>query len=498
MKLSMSGNRLAVQTPFSKTHNLLQIFSNIGGGYRYANNPVEFHLAALQRTEQTDIWHPDVLLAYATDEAAPVWINGGDIGGNHGCECVVEVTAAHDKTCADIGSLWKDDAGLDWTLLRVVDGERLWFLSENTGASKTEYAFASAVSGKLTYASCGAHPSPVVPERQQGGRALTSSNRHLRTDVFYVRDGRRLPYTGDVTCDSAEIVEEYEIVNPATVAEALRRRRPADGYDAPQTLAVGEGMFLYRMTLRIAGDGTVLCDFDHRLLQEVRWSSLLGIMYQVRCDTENGGVWRYIPKLLPLTEDGVTYDFSAPYNTSGEPFPKRAPMLRSRWLDPESPPDRQICFIRARGGTHFEDADCIAAFAGGYLPLYDGAPEVRRRNIGAAGTIVGSRKTYPTFLGSEPGEQPERRSFTSARGVGFRKFFLPESRTHSWYTIPCGETEYLYADFWGGAEEEISYPLPDGRKAEMLECYGLTWEAGDGVLKIRGSRGTAVFALTRG
>ena len=184
MKLSMSGNRLAVQTPFSKTHNLLQIFSNIGGGYRYANNPVEFHLAALQRTEQTDIWHPDVLLAYATDEAAPVWINGGDIGGNHGCECVVEVTAAHDKTCADIGSLWKDDAGLDWTLLRVVDGERLWFLSENTGASKTEYAFASAVSGKLTYASCGAHPSPVVPERQQGGRALTSSNRHLRTDVF--------------------------------------------------------------------------------------------------------------------------------------------------------------------------------------------------------------------------------------------------------------------------------------------------------------------------
>ena len=61
---------------------------------------------------------------------------------------------------------------------------------------------------------------------------------------------------------------------------------------------------------------------------------------------------------------------------------------------PGSPPDRQIDFIRGPGGSAFDEGSCVAAFTGGFLPCYDGAPERRRNNITDAVDLAGSRKTY--------------------------------------------------------------------------------------------------------
>ncbi len=488
MEISRSGNRLAVCTPYSDTHRLLQIFSNIGGGAPGANNPVEFHLAALQSVRQRDLWHPDVLLAYSTDEAAPPCLNGGDIGGNHGCECVVEVTApAHGKDCTDAGSLWRDEAGLRWTLLGVPDGDTLRLISENTGECEARWRFAERITGRLTCEGYAGHEAPILPGSMRGGIPLEPAIRPVECRVYTVTNGVRRPMEGGTECDECEIVEEYEIINPATVGRTLRKNRPQGGYTSAPELNVGDCALRHRQRIHIAPDGTVLCEMEYDAAGGVCWDSELGIMHQVKCDTEGAGVWRCIPAVRPMEEKGRVWDFSVPVNTSEEPFPHNLRITREFWADPGNPPEHQLDFIRRRGGKHFEDAGCIAAFASGFLPIGDGAPAVRARNR-TAGIIPGSRKTYPTLFDEGRAQEPVRR----IRAVAYRKYFLPESRTHAVYTVPWQGKTYVWTDFWADGKAEI--PL-EGRRCTPIASHGLTHTVQDGVLTAAGSRGTAAFCL---
>lgn len=507
--ISINGAQVAFRTPFSPFFDLIQIFQGLDEGPLFQNNPVDFLAAGLQRKGHPDIWHMDQVLAFSTDEASPVVINGEDIGCNHSHPCGVEMLApCHGKDCTDIGSLWQDQTGLTWTLMRVLDGDRLLFLSENIGSSPEDYAFASAAVPPLTYISDGRHQEPIRPVSQQGGVQLHRSIRHRLRQVFYYKDGHRLPLTGSREgCDQAEICEEFEIINPATVAETLRKSRPIGGYSAPQDLAVGEPMFLYRMTYRILGDGTILCDFDHRLLQDVRLLCYLGIMYQEKCDISNRGIWRCIPKAAPFDHEGISYDFSVPYNTSASPLPYRFPLTREHWALPDNPPDRQIDFIRGPGGPAFTEGPCVAAFAGGFLPCFDGRPEHRRHHITDAVDLAGSRKTYPIFAGgamnilreTDPAcaDGREPLLFRSLRGVAYKKYFLPSEKSCSQYPVNYEGDTYLYMDFFGDETVSQSFSLPDEVRVAPLELApSLTWTLSSTDLTVSGKKGYAVFRIS--
>ena len=112
-------------------------------------------------------------------------------------------------------------------------------------------------------------------------------------------------------------------------------------------------------------------------------------------ESDVGVVLRYIPKLLPFTHRGDSYYFSRPCNTTKGPMPDSRTLTRDLWAVPDSPPDRQLDFICR------EDGSCLAAFASGFLPLFDGTPKRRSRQITDAGSMVASRKTYPTFAGGK-------------------------------------------------------------------------------------------------
>lgn len=511
MDISLNGAEAVFRTPFSPEYDLLQIFHGLADGPLNMNGPVDFRAAGLQRKGSYDIWHMDKVLALSTDEASPMVINDDDIGCNHSQPCGVAIDSpGHGKSCADIGSLWRDGSGLTWTLLRIENPDRLLFLSENIGPSKEEYAFADQMQGNLTYLSDGLHTAPITVAGQKNKIQMHRAIRSIHRELFYYKDGQRQRVTGDHTgCDRAEIHEEYEIINPATVAEALRANRPAGGYTAPQDLATGEPMMLYRMTYHILADGTVLCDFDHQLLQNVRLLWYLGIMYQEKCDLYDRGIWRYIPKILPFTHKGSTYDFSQPYNTSAGPFPSRYPITPEHWALPGSPPDRQIDFIRGPGGSAFDEGSCVAAFTGGFLPCYDGAPERRRNNITDAVDLAGSRKTYPSFVGGRintyRSASPERADgkppllFSSIRGVAYKKYFPASSAPQdgsSLYTVEYDGSLYLYMDFFGGKQLTQRYSLPAGSQAELLEAgSGIRWEVGPDSISASGEKGYAVFRI---
>ena len=223
MDVSRNGGDVAFRTAFSDEYDLVQVMSGLSS-IPEKNCPVDFRLAALQRKGHPDIWHMDQVLAFSTDECSPMVIHREDIGGNHGHPCAIRVTApGHGRTVRDVGTLWRDEDGLHFTLLRVENGNQLLFLSENTGPSKLDYAFANHIAGALT---CVDDGGVLIPQAQQGGAQLTPAIRHIRREAVCLKDGRWLEIGGWVEgCERTEIREEYEIVNPATVARG--RLHPA-------------------------------------------------------------------------------------------------------------------------------------------------------------------------------------------------------------------------------------------------------------------------------
>ena len=490
MDISRNGGDVVFRTAFSAEYDLLQVLHGLSST-EGRNSPVDFRLAGLQRKGHPDIWHVDQVLAFSTDECSPMIMGGEDIGGNHGHPCGLQVTSpAHGLTVRDVGTRWTDAAGLGFTLLQVDGADALLFLSDNIGPSDTAYAFADHAEGALT---CAEDGRIIVPQSQRGGRQLTPAIRHLQRELLCCKDSQWLAGGAD-DCDCAEIREVYEIVNPATVARAIRENRPEGGYTVQPSLAAGEAMFLHRMTYRIENDGTILCSFDHEVLQDVHMPCYLGIMYQEKCDLFGGGLWRYIPKVKAFEDKGRPLDFSRPYRTTADTMPNYRAVTRDLWTDPQSPPDRQIDFIRRADGS-----DAVA-FAGGFLPVYDGEPSVRSANITDAVMLVKSCKTYPTFAGGASElRHPHREStdgamhFPHLRGVAYKKYFLPQGGA-SLYTVPYQGDTYVYMDFFADEPRQLSFSKGNAQAA-VLECTVDACDTGD-TLTASGAEGYAVFRLS--
>ena len=485
--VSRNGGEIAFRTHFSDEYDLVQVLCGLSSTPD-KNCPVDFRLAALQHKGCRDIWHMDQVLAFSTDECSPMVLNNEDIGGNHGHPCAIRVQAPnHGLDLRDVGSLWRDESGLTFTLLRVISAQTLLFLSENIGPSLTQYAFATAITGQLSYVENGLHTTPILPQSQQGGVQLTPAIRHTKREAVCLQNGQWVEATYNEGCEQAEIREEYEIINPATVAAAIREGRPEGGYQVAPSLAVGEAMFLHRMTYRIEPDGTILCDFDHTCLQDVSMPCYLGIMHQLKCDVYGGGVWRYIPKVRPFTAKGKAVDFTRPFLTTQDTLPDYVPLTPDLWTNPTSPPDRQLDFIRRADGT------MAVGFASGFLPLDDGEPTRRAANITDATTIVSSCKTYPTFAGGLINMRKEHRSFPRLKGVAYKKYFLPCAQETSMYTIPHGADTYVYMDAFADVPQTLNYPT--AAPAALLEAT-LPWQQTDSAITAQGSSGYAVFRLT--
>ncbi|MBE5809832.1 MAG: hypothetical protein E7318_02735 [Clostridiales bacterium] len=489
MDVSRNGGDVAFRTAFSDEYDLVQVMCGLSS-IPEKNCPVDFRLAALQRKGCGDIWHMDQVLAFSTDECSPMVIHGEDIGGNHGHPCAIRVTApGHGKTVRDVGTLWHDEGGMGFTLLRVEHADKLLFLSENVGASKLDYAFADHITGALTCTDTG---EKLCPKAQQGGVQLTPAIRHVRREAVCLKDGVWRPIDYVEGCDCAEIREEYEIINPATVARAIRDERPEGGYTVQPTLAAGEAMFIHRMTYRVENDGAILCSFDHECLQDVPMPYYLGIMHQLKCDVYGGGVRRYMPKVRPFEAKGIRVDFTRLHPTTAETMPDYVPLTPDLWTNPTSPPERQIDFICRPDGTP------AVGFASGFLPVDDGEPARRAANITDAGTLVKSCKTYPTFAGGLASVRHPKEphpTFPRLKGTAYKKYFLPEAAGACCYTVPHAGDTYVYMDFFSDEPHQLTYTKVPGKVALLLEA-DVSCRMDDTALTAQGTAGFAAFCVT--
>ncbi len=478
MFISVAGGRVLFRTYFDEKYDLIQKFRGVDSlGLMRENSPVDFMESGLMQRDKWDFWHIDKPFALNTDEATPVIVNGCYIGANHGEHSAVLLYAPnHGKSVRDVGSLWRDENGVLFTLVRVNDADYLTVLSENVGETVENYRFIKSVSGNLEYVENGEKTEKIAPVRQNTCD-LRRSVRYKYKKIIGIKGGVETTVVGGYECDTAQIREEYEIINPATVAEELRRFRPRGGFVSEQDLAqFGKPMLSCKLTYIIEKDGTVLTLFDYKRLMEVHFSKVMGVMYQEKLDVYGGGIWRYFPKALPFDCEEGTFDFSTPVSISGA-FPRKYEMTREYWQENGSPNDRVVDYFRDENGND------KLSFACGYLPLFDGEKEVRNTSVCFPVYVYGTRKHYPTFADGE---------LTNVKGIGYKKYFIPQKNRASCYSVKFDGKTYLYVDIFDSNYVDVNLPI-EPKLLEKSEKIDFIYK--NGKLKVCGEKGFAVFVV---
>ena len=477
MKIGLANGFCVAVTPYNEKYDLIQKFRGLEmNGSKLYNQPVDFMESGLMQKNKWDYWHIDIPFALNTDEAVPAFINGSFIGANHGHHGAVSAYApAHGKTVADVGSLWIDEAGVAFTLMRVENENGLLFLSQNVGKSVERYAFVTRVTGKLAFVENGKNTADIVCERQ-GSADLRRAIRHSEKRVLASVNGEEKAVLGAKECEYAEIHEHYAIINPATVAEDLRNRRPANGYEAQPDLAdFGKPMLDCRLIYRIENDGTVYTRFDYKKLMDVHFERWMGVMYQEKLDVYKGGSFRYFPKALPFTCEEGTFDFSVPTAICDKPFPRSKRLLRTDFCDEGAPCERAVEYFRDENG-----ADKVA-FACGYLPLYDGEPAIRDKNVQSEVSLKFTRKHYPTFAEGD---------VQNVKGIGYKKYFIPSKDKASYYKVGAEGKTYIYADIF----ETNTLQIPITGNVKRIEKQGdIEYTVQNGTLTVHGNKGFVSF-----
>ena len=201
----------------------------------------------------------------------------------------------------------------------------------------------------------------------------------------------------------------------------------------------------------------------------------MGVMYQEKRNVYGGGIYRFLSKLKPFTTPEGTFDFSSPYPLRGGAYPESYSPTREDFLSTDNPFDRIVDYFRDLNGNDKLGFSC------GYLPVYDGEPNIRKDLVKYAIHIYKTRKAYPNFATDIKVDE--------FHGVAYKKFFETENRS-SVYAVDYQGKKYIYFDIF----EKNSLSFETLGNASLFELDGdLTYKVENGKITVSGNKGHATF-----
>ncbi len=492
---------ITIVSEFDGENDLSQVFKIVNADHALTNNcHYDYHEAHLVNKESGA---KSALVGYPTaDESAPPYMNGTYLGANHGASEGVEVTAtAHGKTNGDLGSVWVDNAGVQWTLIRVIDENTILFLSETERNETTgNWKFADTITGTtLTYDTSVSDNFAVNTDAITSLTVKTTSvqvfpsigNRVLKMHV--VRDGETTTYEnmdlvreGFKISGSKVILEEtYDVIDPTLIGESMRANRPDGGYTSMADISIGDPIMKYKQTITIYEDGDVIIDLDHEILKKVYSFQYYGYQYYKRADAFSGGLYRYMPGLKKYVSGDKEYDFSTPIlmpisdvtNASSDLIPSSFIATSSYWAN-DIVPDRVIEYYKDTEGEY------KMAFASGFVPIYDAAPDVRGENVTQTLYMLDriGHKVYPMLANGDN----YKAAGSKIRGVVFRHYDALDQSTKkvTAYDVEYKDDVYFYVDF---LEDEDNFVLDLDAKT-VTSDYELVYKTDDVTYSIEGNK----------
>lgn len=391
----------------------------------------------------SDVVNNVIQRASLNDDVAPMRLDGYTIGANHGYEKSNLTLVGHGKTVSDIGSIWSS-SGKEYVIVDIVSVDVLSVTSRSDNIP--------FVLGTLTHVSGATNTASFTP-------TATTSNQWFPS----IRDRKLTCFVDDALIDLTKVasynytknikfLESYSILKKSDMLDWLIANKGVNhtNYDAVPCYTVNFGYTFDKecgCTIYFGGVGRKTVALQDQMIAQ-----------SIQIDQGNGVVYNYIPKAVPFTAGGYTYDFSQKENLYSK-NPSEALYLTAARQELGTNPIDRLVMLNDQVG-----------YAIGYLPILDAATNVRPTNAARKYLEIrnGTLKVYPSLIDSALINQINDGDAFAA--IAYRKYFKRSPDRTCKYVVRSEMGDYLYLDWHTAKTDEIELPSDwIGREFEIVE-----------------------------
>lgn len=486
------NNNLYFRSDWNSTHDLLRKFKLTSGSN---NNEVDFDGTGLilKTTSNKDLSTVVFVETWTSDgdDTTPLNINGTYIGAGHGGYFVHDSTvAAHDKAAVDVGSVWQDSFGTQWTLVKIYSGTHLYFMSTITDADADTWDFnvtSGTVSGILTHVSGATNAGNITVSSSvltQSWPAIQNKSTTVWIDGVKQVNGNGLYYA-----DYFDVRDTYEIVDQNDMFWKIRASvgsNPAKDFNDSSINSAGTSSYVYRFQ----NNGAVVTFSEYR--PKIYWKvNYIGLIQAgVISGTGVGTIYEYIPKINDYV-DVIDYNFSNDFDITS--IVPNTSFSSARWTFANNPPERFFQHIKIGGVNRW------GHMIGFNQDVGLGNPSWRASKISGAGFIYTSRKQYPYLTTTSLDNNVAVNGVTFRVPMNYSKY--PAATNVTWYWV--GDKAYVMIDYHSNFDGTVSLPNKMvGMKIEPMEVlYGMRVDSNvvsvEGVkINVTGNKGSALLRLS--
>lgn len=424
--LTIDGIDAYIRTQHSSTHDLVQCV-RFGSNLVWSNNVINAQSARLilksvSRTGVVAAYNSSTsILASQGDDSTPMYYNNTYIGANHGANIVHEVTQTnHGKTNVDVGSKW----GANYTLVRVVDANKLWLVAPNTGSTTWNFSTTSIQNTTLTHVSGATNTNNIFVSSSTIVQLLSAVNKHTKKIIV---DGlKEVSISGVYNVKSVDFVDSYEIMNPASILSYLQGKTGTVTEINLSNDSISTDVKV-TTTYSYALNGSVTIN-TQTYFRSVVNLAFIGYVQAGVLTYTGKSLFQYIPKLLPITASSKIWNFSDVEDITTTI--DSVNFLKANWSNTSSPPDRMVQLVK--NGTTKEFGQVI-----GYN-IDKGNTLNSIRNISDnAGFVHTTRKMYPKAVTGNMYPSNLVPADTTLNNMSYRSFYnlsdKQEFTTNTWF-----------------------------------------------------------------
>lgn len=362
------------------------------------------------------------------DDAAPYRVMGATIGANHGYS-MTRFAGSQGKTNADTGSMYINQDGFEAVIVGV-DNSFIYLTAKESNTR--------VPNGTYSHVSGGANTESITVA---GGVAVQMYPPNSNYSIKYIVDGEQVLVGVNGFYDSSLVIEEsYDIASKSDIVRWMINNNGKFPHAASGSA---------RAKIKYSFDVDANCTINTSLEILKDGVEVRDIMFVMGASLE--GSYSYlIPKSLPLTHEGESYDFSKfqSFNTSG--WVNRLD-LKPSMCDPNG----QLC------DRVIMKSD-VGRFCIGYLPELDAAPSVRRDNATVKALQVSSSagKLYMSCI--------DKGVFTAGKGSLFSAVCYRNVSSHekTYYLVRSDDKTYLYIDL---VEDDVALANIGANQINIIE-----------------------------
>ena len=411
------GKTLLVQSAFTETHDLVLRYDRIANEAAY--------LVPKQSAVQN--YAKGTLLHRGGDDYPASGIEGyGYLGGNHGSSNARKLEMpAHGMTQRDLGAKLSDASGRAWYIVKIMDKENIMIHAESKRPGFPQF---NQHSNEPLF-----RDGKPVPFKSSVMTQMTPGSR-VNSIEFFVNGTAPLPDKTVVSCGSVDMVLDVDAILPDAVVERIKNE-PGKTHDfAAQDLPA---IFNLHAIYSFQPAAACVIKAKYTVKHVIGGLTVHGLTFGWSKFFESAKNQEfYIPKVKPLTIDGVCYDFAAIYKMP-DIWKIDYHFTKSDCINPDDPPDR---FIRIVGNERREYGIALGCslFAG------TTAKENKAVDRPCPYFLWPTKKMYPLFA-----HIPKPGPGASKELILYRQYFDPnrEPDATAFYYHKQEHTPVVYLDF---------------------------------------------------